>query len=202
MAKKRGTQSTYIPYGGREVKAIVNGKETGISKGKNGLYYYMYDDPKTGKRRKKTCTTDLKIAYTRFLVYVEGKRKEEFIPIQKPKHKKEFKEHFKNKVITLKGKKLNPDIDPDYYNGISVTDMLFDRKTEISEKEFFQWLISYKGKEEELKRKSGIAIKFIGKTDRATHIKLSCLASIIISLQRQLFLPLLHNTYLTLAYNR
>jgi len=174
--QKRGTKAKYIAYGGRSVSAIVNGKLTGLCQASNGLFYYMYDDEK-GKRRKKTCTSDIKIAYNRFMIFVEGKREEEFIHIKNPKHRRQLKKHFKDKVITLKGKKLNPNIDPVYYNGISVTDMLFDRKTEISEKEFFEWLLSYKGKEEELKRKSGISIKFSEKTDRATHIKLSTIFS-------------------------
>ena len=189
MAKKRGTRATYIPYGGREIKAIVDGKETGICQDKNGLYYYMYDDPKTGKRRKKTCTTDLKIAFNRFMQFVEAKRKEEYLQIENIQEKKSlkdnilssFKEYYSGQNITIR---KPPTQEPrtiitkdnvliDFKDTPYSEDVLFDKTTEISEKEFFQWLENYRGKEEELKRKSGIAIKFLGKTDRATHINLS-----------------------------
>ena len=53
-------------------------------------------DPKTGKRKKKTCTTDLKIAYNRFMQFVEGKRKEEFLKIQSPKHSRAIKKKYKD----------------------------------------------------------------------------------------------------------
>ncbi len=99
MSKKRGTRATYIPYGGREIKAIVDGKETGICQDKNGIYYYMYDDPKTGKRSKKTCTTDIQIAYNRFMVYVDGRRAEEFVKVKKPKTSKHLRKQFKDSVI-------------------------------------------------------------------------------------------------------
>ena len=181
MAKKRGTRADYKSYGGREIKAIVDGKETGICQDKNGLYYYMYDDPKTGKRKKKTCTTDIKIAYNRFMTYVEGKRAEEFLSANNIKLEKIVRAKFKDvegidsTKMTVTGYKTpdgqwhttNIEVPSDYAKRIFYEDTI-----KVSEQEFFHWLESYRGKEEELKRKSGTAIEFLGKTDRETHIKL------------------------------
>lgn len=180
MANKRGTRAKYILYGGREIKAIVDGKETGICQDKNGIYYYMYDDPKTGKRKKKTCTTDIKIAYNRFMTYVEGKRAEEFLQVKKTIHSRKLKKEFGSigppphkdtgkDASTHEHKLIQVHIESSMQNP---DDLFFDNEVKVSEQEFFQWLGSYRGKEEELKRKSGIAIEFLGKTDRATHIKL------------------------------
>lgn len=180
MSKKRGTRATYIPYGGREIKAIVSGKETGVCQDKNGLYYYMYDDPKTGKRKKKTCTTDIKIAYNRFMTYVDGKRAEEFLHVKKTKHSRKLKEEFGH-ITTPLHKDTGKDANSHEHKLIQVhleyptqnpDDLYFDNEIKVSEQEFFHWLDSYRGKEEDLKRKSGIAIQFLGKTDRETHIKL------------------------------
>ena len=146
MVKQRGKKGDYISYGGSPVKAIVNGKETGLFKDASTLlYYYMYDDPKTGKRKKQTCTRDIVIANKRFWNHVE-KHKEEFIDVKEIKKSRKLRKQFKDNLISFPNVKIpkNYPIDP------AVDDMIFEKKNTISEREYFEWLLSYKGREEEL----------------------------------------------------
>lgn len=171
MAKQKGTKANYINYGGRPVTAIVEGKVTGLCLDKHTkTYYYMYADEK-GKRKKKYVTRDLTIAYNRFMEFAESKREEEFLEVEKTQQDKKLKKTLQKNTIKIDTSHLKL---PDNYAELlpSLPDEFYDKTTKVSEQEFFAWLDSYRGKEEELKRKSGIAIRFIGKTDRITHIKL------------------------------